>query len=156
MPFTCRQCGTCCMHMGDYLAIERQIDSYAYACSSVSTGTPFLAVIDADKRSLFEDRTWNDHNPSACSFQCPRGDQFVCTIHETSPPQCKAYQCVVLHIHSSEGKSIRIVSGTLALHTDDRTLRQIWDTGERVMDRSRDGAEERITQFLKTKGYQVW
>jgi Fe-S-cluster containining protein len=143
------------MYMGDYLSIEGQIGPYTYTCSSVSTGTPFLAEIDEDKRDLFEDMTWIDLHPAACRFLRPRGDQFVCTIHESSPPQCKAYRCVVLRISSPEGRQAGIVTGTLMLHSDDHELRCVWEEGEGRFDRTKAGAEERITLFLQAKGYHV-
>jgi hypothetical protein len=143
------------MFMGDYLSIEAQTGPYAFTCSSVSTGTPFLAEIDEDKRALFEDRTWIDLHPAACRFLRPRRDQFVCTIHETSPSQCKAYRCVVLRILSPEGRHLGIVTGTLMLHSDDQELRQVWEVGEGRFDHMEAGAEERIIQFLQSKGYRV-
>ena len=43
------------MYMGDYIAIEHQIGPFEFACESVSTGTPFIARVDEDKRDIFLD-----------------------------------------------------------------------------------------------------
>jgi Fe-S-cluster containining protein len=155
MPFLCRQCGTCCLYLGDYLAIEEQTGPYTYTCCSVSTGTPFLAEIDADKRALFNDRSWIDLHPAACPFLRLRGEQFVCTIHETSPPQCKAYRCVVMRILTMEGNELGIVTGTLMLHSSDPGIRSAWEEGENTFHRMESGAEKRIARFLEKKGYLV-
>ncbi len=64
MTFLCRQCGSCCMYLGDYIVIDEECGPFTFACSSVSTGTPFTAEVDADKRHLFLDRTWIDAHPA--------------------------------------------------------------------------------------------
>ena len=89
MVFTCRQCGTCCMYLGDYIVIEQQTGPFRFACESVSTGTPFTAEIDEDKRGIFLDRTFPDQHPHACRFLRPDGALLRCTIHRDSPAQCK-------------------------------------------------------------------
>ena len=58
MTFHCRQCGSCCMYMGDYIGIERETGPFEFDCVSVSTGTPFHARVDEDKRHLFVERDW--------------------------------------------------------------------------------------------------
>ena len=52
MTFTCRECGTCCMYLGDYIVIDHQIGPFEFACESVSTGTTFTARVDEDKREF--------------------------------------------------------------------------------------------------------
>jgi len=59
------------MHLGDYIVIERQLGPFEFACESVSTGTPFTACIDEDKREIFSDRTFPDTHPHACRFLRP-------------------------------------------------------------------------------------
>jgi hypothetical protein len=42
------------MYMGDYIVIDHMIGPFEFACESVSTGTPFHARVDDDKkRDLF-------------------------------------------------------------------------------------------------------
>jgi hypothetical protein len=55
------------MYMGDYIAIEHQIGPFEFACESVSTGTPFVAIVDEDKREIFKNMTFPDQHPSALS-----------------------------------------------------------------------------------------
>ena len=56
------------MYLGDYIVIERQLGPFSFAAESVSTGTPFIAEIDEDKRHLFVDHTFPDQHPTACRF----------------------------------------------------------------------------------------
>ena len=65
MVFNCRQCGSCCMFLGDYIVIERQTGPFTFECESVSTGTPFTAEVDEDKRTIFSDFTFPEQ-PSGC------------------------------------------------------------------------------------------
>ncbi|GAB6286700.1 MAG: hypothetical protein STSR0009_29030 [Methanoregula sp.] len=155
MVFTCHQCGTCCMYMGDYIAIERQLSQFEFECVSVSTGTPFLARVDDDKREIFLDRTWSDRHPSACRFLRPDGMLIRCTIHETSPPQCKFYRCVVMRIYDPTGAQVGIVTGTLALHSDNRELRQCWEEAERMIRDTSADTEVQFARALEAKGYRV-
>lgn len=153
MAFECRQCGICCMYMGDYIVIERQIGPFAFLGCSVSTGTMFLARVDADKLDLFSDRTWSVRHPSACPFLRPSGARIVCTIHETSPAQCKAYRCVIARIRTSDGVERGYVTGTHALHSEDPLLREAWKEVEAEIAADPVGAEDRIPALLARSGY---
>jgi Fe-S-cluster containining protein len=141
------------MALGDYIAIERQVGPYEFEACSVSTGTTFLARVDEDKQELFSHREWIDRHPSACPFLRPSGDRVICCIHETSPPQCKAYRCVVLRIRSSDGKPAGCVTGTLALHTDDPALREAWKEVEEAMGRDPGLDEVEICTILGRRGF---
>lgn len=155
MVFTCRQCGTCCMYLGDYIVIERQIGPFIFACESVSTGTPFTAEVDDDKREIFLDTSFPDRNPHACRFLRPDGSLLRCTIHRDSPAQCKFYRCVAMRVFDSGGKPLGYVTGTLALHADDMALRSVWDEVELKRPKSDVDAEPWIATFLVGKGYRV-
>ena len=50
MVFTCRQCGTCCMYLGDYIVIDHQVGPFEFACESVSTGTALSPGLMKTKR----------------------------------------------------------------------------------------------------------
>ena len=78
------------MYLGDYISIDREIGPFEFECSSVSTGTPFYARVDEDKRELFLDTTWIQEHPAACRFLRPSGERIVCTIHE--------YKCSTVQI----------------------------------------------------------
>jgi len=154
MTFECRQCGRCCMYMGDYIAIERQIGPFSFLGCSVSTGTRFLARVDADKQELFLDIAWSDRHPSACPFLRPSGARVVCTIHETSPAQCKAYRCVIARIYNQEGVERGYVTGTRALHSDDPLLREAWKEVEAEIATDQEEAEDQIPSLLARRGYR--
>ena len=154
MTFECRQCGSCCMHLGDYIVIGQQTGPFEFEGCCVSTGMIFPARIDEDKRDLFMDRSWIDLHPSACPFLRPRGERIVCTIHETSPSQCKAFRCVILQVLSADGSVIGKVTGTLALHSSDPGLRDAWGGMERLIARHPEDAEARIQPYLEEKGYR--
>jgi hypothetical protein len=143
------------MHMGDCIAIDREVSPFSFACESVSTGTPFLAIVDEDKRDLFLDTAWLSDHPTACRFLRPRGEHIICTIHSTSPVQCKYYRCVVMQIYDSRGAFVGKVTGTLALHSDDTALREIWDSAMRGIPEGYAGIEERLQRVLEDHGYRV-
>jgi len=155
MVFTCRQCGTCCMYLGDYIVIEKQIGPFEFACESVSTGTQFVAVIDEDKREIFSDHSFPERHPHACRFLRPDGDLIRCTIHRDSPAQCKYYRCVVMRIADPSGNPIGHITGNLSLHTEDPGLRAAWEMAEREIPLRHADAEGRYRSFLDAHGYRV-
>ena len=143
------------MYMGDYIAIEHQLGPFEFACDSVSTGTPFIARVDDDKREIFLDHSFPDVHHSACRFLRPDGDRIRCTIHETSPCQCKFYRCVVMRIFDSQRNLRGTVTGTLSLHSNDPILRSVWETAEREISPDAGDREGLLQQYLETHGYQV-
>ena len=143
------------MYLGDYIVIEQQLGPFTFAAESVSTGTPFVAEIDLDKRHLFADHTFPDQHPTACRFLRPDGDLIRCTIHRDSPVQCKFYRCVVMRVYDSSGRPLGHMTGTLALHSDNPELRAIWEEAERKRPVVDADAESWIAAFLTEKGYHV-
>jgi hypothetical protein len=143
------------MYMGDYIVIEHQIGPFEFACESVSTGTPFIARVDDDKHEIFLDNSFPDRHPSACRFLRPDGDRIRCSIHKTSPCQCKFYRCVVMRIFDAHGDLKGTVTGTLSLHSDDPLLRSVWETAERVLSSEGLHREAQLQQYLETRGYRV-
>jgi len=143
------------MGMGDYIVIDHRIGPFEYACESVSTGTPFNARVDDDKKEIFSDHTFPDHHPSACRFLRPMGSRIVCTIHRDSPPQCKSYRCVVMRISNKKGIQIGTVTGTFSLHSDDPGLRNIWEMACQKIPGSDADSETRVQVFLEEHGYRI-
>ena len=143
------------MHLGDYIVIERQLGPFEFACESVSTGTPFTACIDEDKREIFSDPMFPDAHPHACRFLRPEGSLLRCTIHRDSPAQCKFYRCVVMRISDARGAPCGTVTGTLHLHSDDAELRALWKTAENEIPESCADAEDRRAKYLGAHGYTV-
>jgi Fe-S-cluster containining protein len=143
------------MHLGDYIAIERQVGPFEFECESVSTCTSFIASVDEDKRKIFSDFSFPKANPSACRFLRPDGDILRCTIHRDSPAQCKVYRCIVMKISDSRRTDVGYVTGTLALHSDDPALRSTWDDAEKMISRDDPDAESRLREFLEGRGYRV-
>jgi hypothetical protein len=155
MVFNCRQCGTCCMYLGDYIVINRQTGPFTFDCECVSTGTEFVAEVDEDKRRVFSDFSFPGKHPHACRFLRPDGDLIRCTIHRDSPAQCKFYRCRVMQISDQSGKLLGYVTGTLNLHTEDRELRAAWE--EMKLRRPKEDAEAEpwIAETLAKRGYRV-
>jgi Fe-S-cluster containining protein len=143
------------MYMGDYIVIDRQIGEFEFECSSVSTGTLFIARVDDDKRTIFSDHRWIDLHPSACRFLRPDGELIRCTIHGTSPAQCKYYRCVVMRVYDRAGTLLGTVTGNVSLHSDNRELRQCWEEAERAIPHCVPDAEVRFQKALERKGYRV-
>jgi Fe-S-cluster containining protein len=142
------------MHLGDYIVIETQTAPFEFIGCCVSTGTEFIAHIDEDKRELFSDHSWIRNQPSACPFLRPSGDRIICTIHKTSPVQCKLYRCVVFRILSPVGEVIGRVTGDLNLHTEDPELRLTWDEMIHHISGSPENSEEMIRSLLEERGYR--
>ncbi len=155
MAFTCRQCGSCCMYLGDYIVIEQQTGEFSFTCSCVSTGTEFTAEVDEDKRHLFTDFSFPDRHPSACRFLRPDGNLLRCTIHRDSPAQCKFYRCEVMMIFDGEEKLLGTVRGTLDLHSDNAELRSLWDGMMGRRPASDADGEAWIAAVLEQNGYRV-
>jgi Fe-S-cluster containining protein len=143
------------MFLGDYIVIECQTGPYTFECESVSTGTPFTAEVDEDKRTIFSDFTFSKRHPTACPFLRPDGDLLRCTIHRDSPVQCKFYRCVVIRVSDAHGLLLGTVRGTLDLHSDNPGLRAVWEEVVRNRPKEDMEAEPWIAAFLKEKGYQV-
>ncbi|WP_319578501.1 hypothetical protein [uncultured Methanospirillum sp.] len=156
MGFECRICGTCCMYLGDYIVIEKQTNKYRFDCCCISTGTSFSAEVDPDKRDRFDDTTFPDQNPTACRFLRPLGEGIIgCTIHTDSPAQCKYYRCRIMDIFSLEGNERGYITGTLALHSSDSSLRDAYDTIMKGISGPGEEAEEQIRAGLIKAGYEV-
>lgn len=144
------------MYLGDYIVIDEKIDTYRFLCSSVSTGTGFEAVVDADKQSLFDNLDFLLDKPHACSFLRPAGDgRIVCTIHETSPFQCKSYRCIIMEIYTKDNNRIGYITGTMALHSEDKTLRSIYENGMKTLPDSTSEKEEWLAQYIAGNGYTI-
>jgi len=143
------------MYLGDYIVIEEQTGPFSFSCESVSTGTPFTAEIDEDKRAIFADHAFPEEHPHACRFLRPDGNLLRCTIHRDSPAQCKFYRCIAMSIGDPTGKPLGYITGALALHADDPDLRQVWEEVVRERPRADGEAEPWIADFLRKKGYRV-
>jgi Fe-S-cluster containining protein len=143
------------MYLGDYIVIDRQTRPFSFDCVSVSTGTPFTAEVDEDKRIIFSDFSFPERNPTACRFLRPDGDLLRCTIHRDSPAQCKFYRCVVMRISNAAGTQLGTIRGTLDLHSDDMKLRAIWEDVVRMRPKDDREAEAWIAAFLQGIGYHV-
>jgi Fe-S-cluster containining protein len=143
------------MFMGDYIVIEQQLGPFSFAAESVSTGTPFFAEIDEDKRNLFVDKTFPELHPTACRFLRTDGDLCRCTIHRDSPAQCKFYRCIVMQVCNSSGRNLGHITGTLALHADNPELRRVWEEVVLKRPKADKDAEPWIADFLEEKGYRV-
>jgi hypothetical protein len=143
------------MYLGDYIVIDEEKGPYNFLCSCVSTGTIFTAVVDNDKRTLFDNSEFLKDKPHACSFlRAAEDGRILCTIHETSPAQCKAYRCILMEIFTN---NIRIgyITGTWALHSDNKKLREIYETGLTLLPTEFEDKERWMAEFLVEKGYMV-
>ena len=155
MTFNCRQCGTCCMYLGDYIVIGRQTDQFSFECECVSTGTAFTAVVDEDKREIFRDHSFPEKHPTACRFLRPDGSLVRCTIHRDSPAQCKFFRCIVMRIRDPSGSLVGTVTGTLSLHSDDAGLRAVWEAAQKYRPADDGEAEGWLQRHLEKNGYRV-
>ncbi len=143
------------MYMGDYIAIEHRIGPFEFACESVSTRTLFIATVDEDKREIFKDMTFPDQHPSACRSLRPEENRFRCTIHESSPCQCKFYRCVVMNVFHRDETRIGFVNGNLSLHSDDPGLKAAWEEAREKVPRLQMTLKCSCSTSLNGKGYRI-
>lgn len=155
MVFTCAQCGQCCMYLGDYIVIDAKTGPYTFSCSCVSTNTLFQAVVDEDKRNFFDNTEFSRAHPHACPFLRPTDDgRIVCTIHKTSPAQCKMYRCVAVRIFSGE-KQIGYITCMGALHSDDPSLRSLYESCVQQIPDEDQERDEWFARLFEKYGYRT-
>ena len=156
MASGCRQCGSCCMYLGDYIVIERQTGPFEFVATCVSTGTEFTARVVPDKQHLFSDKSFITDHPSACPFLRPAGDgRVICTVHDTRPYQCRAFHCTSMLIYSADRKLIGTVNGNLAVLTDDKELWEFWQRTIDTIPFSSPDIEGRMKEELTRYGYHI-
>jgi len=143
------------MYLGDYLVIDEQTGPYSYACSCVSTNTSFQAVVDEDKRDIFDNRDFSVLHPHACPFLRPAGDdRIVCTIHSTSPAQCKIYRCIAVRIYSGDSM-VGYITGMGALHTEDPGLRALYESCLSRLPQGEQNRDGWLSRFFEDHGYRT-
>lgn len=143
------------MYLGDYIIINEQIGPFSYDCSCVSTNTLFHAVVDEDKRLFFDNPAFVKAHPHACPFLRPTKDgRIVCSVHETSPAQCKIYRCVAVRIFSGE-KELGYITGMGALHSDDPDLRALYESCVHQMPGNDTERDEWLSLFFEDHGYKT-
>lgn len=143
------------MYLGDYIAIDNQTGPYSFACSCVSTNTPFLAVVDEDKREIFDSHEFSHAHSHACPFLRPAGDnRIVCTIHDTSPAQCKIYRCASVKIFDGKNK-VGYITGMGALHSDDPALRALYESCASHLPESGQKRDAWLARYFEERGYRT-
>jgi len=143
------------MYLGDYIVIDNRTGPYSFACSCVATNTLFEAVVDEDKQAFFNDLEFSRAHPHACPFLRPVGDgRIVCTIHETSPAQCKIYRCVAVRIFSGE-KQVGYITGMGALHSDDPTLRSRYESCSFQIPERDHERDVWLSLYFEKHGYRI-
>jgi Fe-S-cluster containining protein len=143
------------MYLGDYIVIDTKTGPYSFSCSCVSTNTHFLAVVDEDKREIFDREWFSRQHPHACPFLRPADDgRIVCTIHETSPAQCKIYRCVAVRIYSGE-QQVGYITGMGALHSDDQALRSLYESCASQIPKEDQERDEWLARYFEKHGYRT-
>ncbi len=144
------------MYLGDYIIIERQTGPFEFEAACVSTGTEFITRVVPDKQHLFQDGSFSAGHPSACPFLRPAGDgRIVCTIHDSRPDQCRAFHCTSMLIYSPGGALVGKVNGNLAILTDDKGLRELWQRTIDTIPFSSPDIERRMQEVLTRHDYRV-
>jgi uncharacterized protein len=127
--FECSQCGRCCMNLGGYIKIERELGNRRYYCRMMITNDLFIAHVERDHRERFADSQLHEVHPQWCCFlrEGDREGTFVCTIYQTRPHICRNYRCYLLRIFNAEGKVIGTVGGKRSLLSKDPDLTGYWN-----------------------------
>jgi hypothetical protein len=60
-----------------------------------------------------------------------------------------------MRIFDPRGVLIGKVTGTLALHSDNKELREIWETALREIQEWSGDTEDRLQKVLESRGYRV-
>jgi Fe-S-cluster containining protein len=132
--FVCNNCGKCCVSLGAYMRIERQLTSGDYYCRNGITGEVFPvhvqpAFVDEIDEEFTSGSGEVPGSRTGCIFmrKNPEGPGFTCAIYPTRPPICREFRCYHMVISDSRGEVAGRMVGKTDIQTIDPVLAQIWN-----------------------------
>jgi uncharacterized protein len=134
VKFNCNGCGRCCVSIGDFIKVERQVTRHDYFCRYGLTNElfhvhvlPEYADEFADKLSEMENNG-KDTPQKGCVFMHRKSDNpgFLCIIYPDRPTICKEFLCYRMLIKDRTGKCLGKLVGINELMTHDEVLEAIW------------------------------
>ncbi|HZD43957.1 MAG TPA: YkgJ family cysteine cluster protein [Methanomicrobiales archaeon] len=132
--FECDWCGKCCVSLGEYITIVRQLSERDYFCRygvtneifQVHVTEEFVDEVDADYDAMVDGDTSEIQKRCIFSRRNPNGPGYACAIYPTRPTICREFQCYRMLIYNVHGELLGKVIGFNELKTHDETLAQIW------------------------------
>ena len=133
--FECDRCGKCCVSLGRYITIERQLNDRDYYCRSMIDNAIFLAHVDPKYVEEIADEfeTGNTHHSGpekkTCRFlrKNPEEEETVCAVYATRPKVCRDFLCYRMLIRTREGTICGRVIGKNTIRTEDVALEKLWN-----------------------------
>jgi Fe-S-cluster containining protein len=133
VKFECDRCGKCCRSFGEFITIERQINSCDYYCRFGITREFFSVHVQPEHADaiaeVYEDgESRGDKNRKKCIFLLKEGqdDGFTCAIYPSRPHICREFQCYRMVIYNTEQQVCGRVIGRNELKTADENLSALW------------------------------
>ncbi len=133
MKFECDRCGKCCRSYGEFITIERQINSRDYYSTFGITRELFFVHVqpehaDAIAKAYEDGETGDDKNRKKCIFLLKdgQGDGFTCAVYPSRPQICREFQCYRMVIYNAEQQLCGRVIGRNELKTSDENLSTLW------------------------------
>jgi len=163
VSFVCDHCGRCCISLGAYIRVERQLSERDYYCKNTLTGEVFPVHVAPEFAEEIDEAITSGTATSrpGCIFlrRNPDGPGQVCAIYPTRPRFCREFRCYHMVIFDSEGKSVGRMVGRADLQTSDPALAQIWNKQVKPMPcPSSPGGDpawvEQVRKILAAQGYR--
>lgn len=133
--FECDRCGKCCVSLGLYITIERQLNDRDYYCRCKIDNTIFTVCVDPEFREEIADdfaagnpkRNSPDKTPCTFLRKNPDVEGTSCAIHASRPKVCRDFRCYRMLIRNREGAVCGRVIGKNTLRTEDSALEKLWN-----------------------------
>jgi Fe-S-cluster containining protein len=134
VKFECDRCGKCCRSFGEFITVERQLNSRDYYCSFVITRELFLVHAEPEYADALAEEyemkgeRGGENNRKKCIFlqKGPSGEGFACAIYLSRPLICQEFQCYRMVIYNTERQLCGRVIGRNELKTADENLAKLW------------------------------
>ncbi|HJJ47501.1 MAG TPA: hypothetical protein O0X39_00715 [Methanocorpusculum sp.] len=151
VPFSCLQCGLCCLGIGEIVRMKECVGPFRYIVTNEIVREEHAVEITPEYRELFADTSVQEEHGSACFFVRRRPDgKYVCTIHPYRLFICRDYGCCNARIYKN-GREFGRIKNEYTLITEDTVLRTLWHDEVQTKSLSRKEA----VSVLEAAGYSV-
>jgi len=166
VSFVCDGCGKCCISLGAYIRIERQLAARDYYCRNGITGEVFPVHVQPEFADVIDEEFTSGQreaagSPKGCIFmrKNPEGPGTVCAIYPTRPQICREFRCYHMVIFDSRGEIAGRMVGRADIQTSDSVLARIWKDEVKPLPcpaspRSDPAWLERVLAILAFHGYR--
>jgi Fe-S-cluster containining protein len=155
--FECTLCGRCCMGMGRYVTIEREVNDTRYICHHGLTKEMFHATVERRYREEFL-KNAAGRDPKWCPFLMGAGNEetYTCCIYATRPRFCREYKCYTVRILNAAGTEVGRVRGRRTLASEDSALLRLWEGTVAPLSAADDARWRRdLKRILEEADYRV-